>query len=135
MAENSLLRKTHYLETGCNAFTKRRPKSMPLGFWGEQDILHYLRDYGLPYASIYGDIIDQGEKLGLTGLSGTGCMFCMFGVHLDGPENRFMRMQSTHPKLWRYCIYELGIGRVLNYIGVPYKDMFAEVNHEQNRKD
>ena len=37
-----------------------------------------------------------------------------------------MRMQTTHPKLWHYCIYKLGIGKVLGYMGIQYHDMFAD---------
>lgn len=60
----------------------------------------------------------------------------MFGVHMEQEPNRFQRMQVTHPKQWRYCIgggqftdgkwgpskEGLGVGYVLDYIGVPYND-------------
>ena len=126
MAGDSETRLRHYLRTGCNAFYNKRPKSIPLGFWLEGDVLRYLRDYSVPYCSVYGDIIESSGKLMTTGAERTGCMFCMFGIHMERGVNRFMRMQSTHPRLWKYCIYELGVGNVLNYIGVPYKDMFAD---------
>ena len=48
-------------------------------------------------------------------------MFCMFGVQFDGKPNRFQRMQITHPKQYEYCINNLGIGKVLDYVGIPYK--------------
>jgi 3'-phosphoadenosine 5'-phosphosulfate sulfotransferase (PAPS reductase)/FAD synthetase len=117
----------NYLKTGCNSFDNKHPKSMPLGFWTEQDILRCLKDYEIPYCSIYGDIVEIDGQLRTTGANRTGCCFCMFGVHLEGSENRFMRMQRTHPALWKYCIYALGCGKVLNYIGVPYKSIFAEI--------
>jgi exonuclease I len=44
----------------------------------------------------------------------------MFGVHLENEPNRFQRMQQTHPRLWDYCIDRLGMGKVLEYIDVPY---------------
>lgn len=64
-------------------------------------------------------------------------MFCMFGVHLEKGRNRFQRMARTHPKLYRYCIgggqwvggkwkpsdEGLGLGYVLQYIGVEYRDI------------
>jgi hypothetical protein len=30
-------------------------------------------------------------------------------------------MAKTHPQLYDYCINKLGVGKVLNYIDVPYK--------------
>jgi 3'-phosphoadenosine 5'-phosphosulfate sulfotransferase (PAPS reductase)/FAD synthetase len=128
MAADSETRLRHYLKSGCNAFDYKRPKSTPLGFWTDQDILEYLRQFSLPYASVYGDIIEHNGRLITTGDERTGCMFCMFGIHLDRGENRFMRMRRTHPKLWDYCIHKLGCGRVLNYIGIPYSGLFSEAD-------
>jgi len=59
-------------------------------------------------------IYDMGEKR-------TGCMFCMFGVHLEKGENRFQRMKKTHPTQYNYCINKLGLKKVLDCIGVPYE--------------
>lgn len=134
MASESSLRKSAWLRQGCNAFDGVSPKSQPLSFWTEQDILQYINLVNLPYCSIYGDIIPDVEwnentknntkKLKLTGLTRTGCMFCMFGVHLEKEPNRFQRMKETHPKMWDYCIREengLGIGKVLDFIDVKYE--------------
>ena len=107
MAEESNHRRTLYLKTGCNAFDTTRPKSTPLAFWTNDDIYEYLRDK--PYSKIY----DMGYKR-------TGCMFCMFGVHMEKGKNRFQLMKETHPKLYDYCINKLGCGEVLDYIGVKY---------------
>ena len=51
----------------------------------------------------------------------TGCMFCMFGCHLEKEPNRFQRMKITHPKQYEYCMNQLGLKEVLEYIGVPYE--------------
>lgn len=120
MACESNLRFNEYLKNGCNAFNTNRPNSTPMAFWTEQDVLSYLRDYALEYASVYGEIVEQGGKLVTTGEKRTGCMFCMFGVHLDETPNRFQRMKETHPKQYAYCIDRLGLGSVLDYIGIPY---------------
>jgi 3'-phosphoadenosine 5'-phosphosulfate sulfotransferase (PAPS reductase)/FAD synthetase len=122
MAGESRRRKSTYLIRGCNAFDLKRPKSTPLGFWTEQDVLRYLKDFHIPYSKIYGDITECNDgALRTTGASRTGCVFCMFGAHMEHGENRFIRLKRTHPKLWGYCIYKLGIGKVLDYIGVPYE--------------
>lgn len=121
MACESERRKRAYLASGCNAYLKTRPSSKSLSFWLEQDILQYLKFTGIPYASgIYGEIREEKGRLATTGAQRTGCMFCMFGVHLERRPNRFERMADTHPKLYEYCINRLGCGRVLDYIGVPY---------------
>jgi 3'-phosphoadenosine 5'-phosphosulfate sulfotransferase (PAPS reductase)/FAD synthetase len=122
MADEGADRQQKYLQTGCNAFDKKRPMSKPLGFWREQDVLQCLKEFKIPYSSVYGDIIEDSDgKLRTTGATRTGCMFCMFGVHLEKGENRFQRMARTHPKHYDYCINKLGCGQVLDYIGVDYR--------------
>lgn len=121
MACESIRRQMAYLAVGCNAFAKAKPTSQPMSFWLEQDVLQYLRITGIPYASgIYGEIAEEKGKLKTIGAVRTGCMFCMFGAHLEKSPNRFERMALTHPRLHEYCTGKLGCGAVLDYIGVPY---------------
>lgn len=121
MASESRLRTSVYLKNGCNAINSSNPYSMPLGFWTEQDILQYLIEYNVPYCPIYGEIKqDKKGKYYTTGEHRTGCMFCMFGCHLEKSPNRFQRMKITHPKLYDYCINKLKCGEVLDFIGVKY---------------
>lgn len=158
MASESALRKQRWLRYGCNAFDdKKRPTSNPISFWTNQDILHYIKKYDLPYCPVYGDIrikphgedgsLDQIDLIDLlgcyepedtlitTGCERTGCIFCMFGCHLEKEPNRFQRLKETHPRQYNYCINGgevvdgkwqpsregLGLGRVLDYIGVEYE--------------
>lgn len=124
MATESRLRVQEYLQHGCNAFNIKRAKSTPLGFWTEQDILRYLLEHEIEYAGCYGGIVETTEGLlETTGVNRTGCMFCMFGVQYDAEPNRFQRMQRTYPKQWDYCINKLGIGEVLDYLEIPYKEV------------
>ena len=154
MAAESNLRLMSWMQNGCNAFNAKNPTSQPLSFWTEQDVLQYIKKYGVPYASVYGDIVptDDGEQfegqlttfdvlndysgtlLKTTGCDRTGCIFCMFGCHLEKEPNRFQRLKATHPKQYEYCIgggemvdgkwqpnkEGLGLGKVLDYIGVDY---------------
>ena len=126
MACESLLRLQGWLRTGCNAFESNHPISKPLSFWTEQDILRYLKLTQIPYASIYGDIIEikkgNETRLKTTGVERSGCMFCMFGVQNDSIPNRFQKMQITHPIQYSYCMNKLGCGEVLDFIGVPYEN-------------
>ena len=124
MASEGRQRKVTWLKQGCNAFNKKHPSSQPISFWTEQDILQYIKQFSIPYASVYGEILqDENGKYYTTGCDSTGCMFCMFGVHLEKNPNRFQRMAVTHPKQYDYCINKLGCGKVLDYIGVDYSPL------------
>ena len=159
MADESVARKNAWLKTGCNAFELKQPQSQPMAFWTEQDVLHYIKKNNVPYASVYGDIVidektdgksilegqinlidylgeyQQEDILKTTGCSRTGCIFCMFGCHLEKEPNRFQKLKETHPRQYEYCINGgemvdgkwqpnkegLGLGKVLDYIGVKYE--------------
>lgn len=110
MALESRIRTVLYLKNGCNAFSFGHPISWPMAFWAEEDVWGYIKKYNLKYSSIY----DKGERT-------TGCMFCMFGVNRETEPNRFQRMAKTHPKIWDYCINNLGLKVPLEYMGVPYQ--------------
>lgn len=120
MASESNMREKQYLKNGCNFFGKI-PISMPMAFWTREDILEYIKINNLPYCSVYGDIVkDENGKWQTTGEQRTGCMFCMFGVHLEKEPNRFQRMKVTHPSQYKFCMEVLKISEILDFIGVPY---------------
>lgn len=152
MADESVLRKTEWIKTGCNAFDGKRPQSKPMSFWMNQDVLCYIQQEDIPICSVYGDIMAYDGSnyypsalydapLKCTGCQRTGCIFCGFGAHLEkGDDRRFIRLKETHPKHWKFAIeggefdtdgmwkpsknpghVGLGMGRVLDYIGVEYK--------------
>jgi 3'-phosphoadenosine 5'-phosphosulfate sulfotransferase (PAPS reductase)/FAD synthetase len=122
MADESITREREYRENGCNSFEAKHPQGRPMGFWTEQDIYQYLDRYQLPIAKVYGDLIKTQTGYCLTGVKRTGCMFCMFGVHLEDSPNRFERMKETHPKQWEYCMKNLKMQEVLDFIGVSSED-------------
>jgi len=125
---------------------KRRKARKHLKLWAYQK---------LSYCSVYGDIVldfnddtpdeqiniidylgeyEPEDRLKTTGCDRTGCIFCMFGCHLENEPNRFQRLKETHPRQYEYCIgggemvdgkwqpskQGLGLGKVLDYIGVKY---------------
>ena len=64
MAEESRLRTQKWLQNGCNGFDLKNPKSNPMAFWTEQDVLRYIKNNGIKIASVYGEIVaDIGEEL------------------------------------------------------------------------
>lgn len=147
LAEESMLRRNAWYKTGCNAFNSATPQSKPLSVWTEQDILTYIKKNNIEIAKPYGDIIeDDNGKLKCSGVSRTGCIFCLFGCHLEKEPNRFQQLAKTHPKQYKYCIeggefnenglwvpnkQGLGLGFVLDRLGVNYKN--EEI--EENEKD
>lgn len=136
MACESLTREQQWMENGCNGFDLKEPISNPLAFWTEQDILHYIKKYNVPYCSVYGEIRvkqskdnDEGQinmidylecwepedTLETTGCDRTGCIFCAFGCGQEETP-RFVRLRETHPKQYSYCI---GGGETVDGIWQP----------------
>ena len=127
MASESALRKSSWIKYGCNAFDMvKRPMSRPMSFWTENDVLAYLQQNQIPYCSVYGEIVPDGNGgLKTTGCDRTGCMFCMYGCQLEKSPNRFQRMKETHPKQYQYCMKPwseggLGLDAVLNYLKIDH---------------
>lgn len=117
MASESRFRRQSWMRYGCNMLNGKQ-LSRPLSFWTDQDVLHYIKKFNVPYCPVYGEIrVEQSDELegqinaidyigdyepedtlATTGCNRTGCMFCMFGCHLEKEPNRFQRMKITHPK-------------------------------------
>lgn len=150
LAEESRLRQSEWVKNGCNAFDSKRPRSAPMSFWTENDVLKYIHDNDLKIAHVYGDVELQADhqltfddlqdldgeecKYATTGCDRTGCIYCGFGAHLD-KYSRFLRLKETHPKQYHYCIdggeYDidgvwkpnqkgLGIGHVIDKLNELY---------------
>ena len=125
LASESMVRHRDWMRNGCNAFNTSKPSSRPLSFWTEHDILDYIKRNNLPYASVYGEIVEKEGKLVTTGLDRTGCLFCCFGIAQEKSPNRFQQMKDTHPRQYNYCMKPveqggLGLHEVLDYIGVEH---------------
>ena len=104
MTEESRMRKSAWLKTGCNAFEGTNQMSKPMSFWTEQDVLEYIDIMGLEVAPVYGNLLYSNGKYYFDGCQRTGCIFCGFGCHLEHEPNRFQRLKETHQKLWDYCM-------------------------------
>ena len=127
MASESILRQTKYLQEGCNAFNNKRPMSMPMGFWTEQDVLQYIYENNIQIPSVYGHVLKDGNTYKNTGVDRTGCVFCLFGIHLEKGYNRVQRLQVTHPQLHTYILDKLGYREVMEYMGIPHTIPEAEL--------
>ena len=139
MAQESKLREEKWVKEGCNAFDAKHPMSSPMMFWTEQDVLFFIKSQNIKIASIYGDIIkkkdfdgqmdfdDFGIDMGFsmlktTGVSRTGCMFCLYGIQREKSPNRLERMKETHPKIYEYLMKPESEG------GMGYKDKIDWIN-------
>ena len=111
MANESALRTSQFKKDGCNAFNTKRPVSKPMSFWTDSDVWEYIKTKEIKYSNIY----DMGYCR-------TGCMFCMYGLHMDEEPNRFNIMKETHPKQYEYCMKKLGIEDVLEWYPVKKED-------------
>ena len=145
MASESRLRTQKWLKQGCNAFDAKKPMSMPMAFWTEQDVLLYIWQNNIPIASVYGEVVKENEvdgqydfadlgifDLGIptlktTGCNRTGCVFCGFGCHREKEgEGRFERLKVTHPKLYEYLMKPKEEG------GLNYKEVIDWINEHGN---
>lgn len=147
MTEESDLRQSNWMRYGCNMFSNERPISAPLSFWSKNDILHYLKKYNVPYASVYGNIVENNSVYTTTKCKRTGCIFCGYGCHLEPNPNKFQQLAITHPKLYDYCIRGgkfdetghwipnkgLGMAKVLDAINVQWWN--TEEERDKYRKE
>jgi len=148
MASESWLRTQKWLQYGCNMYDGSRPKSTPMAFWTEQDVLQYIKENNIQIASVYGDIVPDESKseniqgqleftengieeskcvLKTTGCKRTGCMFCGYGCHLEKEgEGRFERLKVTHPKIYEWIFKDWEQG------GLGYKKVIDWLNENGN---
>lgn len=82
---------------------------------------------------VYGEIRRKPNgDLYTTKAQRTGCSMCGFGIHMEHRPHRFDRKREENPKEWEMLMYRLvtdpetgeqyGWGRVLDYIGVGWKE-------------
>ena len=125
-------------EHGCNYFGKTTARSCPFAFYFHSDVIHLAVDLGVHIPEIYGkvkiseDVNEFGDhEYTTTGEQRTGCSMCGFGIQMEQRPHRFDRLYERNPKEWDFWMnrcckdddgIEYGWGRVLDYIGIPWKD-------------
>ncbi|RZJ91425.1 MAG: hypothetical protein EOO20_05060 [Chryseobacterium sp.] len=122
-------RKMSYYLTGCNSFEEGSEKCRPISIFTEKDIWDYAEIFGIRHCEVYYDRWKKVEQLDgtfvwrfLQGEKGTGCTFCLFGLHLEDKKvnNRIQRLAISHPKYWHIVVIKCGLGLVMKYCGIPY---------------
>lgn len=126
-------------ENGCNYFGKTTARSCPFAFYYHSDVVRLAVDLGVHIPSIYGEVrtrrndeLPDGIEYYTTGEQRTGCSMCGFGIQLETRPHRFDRLYERNPQEWDFwmnrCVIDentgekYGWGRVLDYIGVEWKD-------------
>lgn len=125
-------------ENGCNYWGKTTARSCPFAFFFHSDVVHLAVDLGVHIPEIYGEVkISEGlnefgdHEYSTTGEQRTGCSMCGFGIQLEDRPHRFDRLYERNPKEWDFWMNncctdqygeKYGWGRVLDYIGIEWRD-------------
>lgn len=90
MACESSLRASNWVRNGCNAFNAQTPKSAPMSFWMEDDVIKYIEENKLEIAKIYNAV------------SRTGCVFCLFGISYE--KDKFITLKNNDRKKYDFVM-------------------------------
>jgi len=123
MASEGGQREKALMKHGCNYYGKTVTRSCPFAIFSRQDLLQLALDLDVPVPTIYGTIERNAKGvLYTTKAQRTGCTMCGFGIHIEARPHRFDRLRETNAAEWRFWMYEMGWGKVLDYIGVSWED-------------
>ena len=112
---------------GCNYFGKSTIRSAPFAIFNRQDILQLALELDVPVPAIYGTIERKEDgTLYTTKAQRTGCSMCGFGIHMEKRPHRFDFLRERNEKEWKFWMYDIGWGHVLDYIGVEWETPVAE---------
>lgn len=127
MASEGGRRQKSLMQNGCNYFGESTIRSAPFAIFSRSDLLQLALDLHVPVPEIYGRIVrDMNGTLRTTGAQRTGCSMCGFGIQLEKRPHRFDRLRQTNPKEWDFYMNRMGWGKVLDYIGVDWRDEVYE---------
>lgn len=124
MASEGGQRRYALIKHGCNYYGKTVTRSCPFAIFNHQDILQLALDLNVQIPKIYGTIERKHDgTLYTTRAQRTGCSMCGFGIHIEDRPHRFDRLREDNEKEWRFWMYEMGWGKVLDYIGIGWEDI------------
>jgi 3'-phosphoadenosine 5'-phosphosulfate sulfotransferase (PAPS reductase)/FAD synthetase len=134
MASEGGQREKALFKHGCNYYGKTVTRSCPFAIFSRQDLLQLALDLKVPVPKIYGAIEKKPDgTLYTTRAQRTGCSMCGFGIHIEKRPHRFDRLREDNPKEWEFWMYDMGWGKVLDYIGIEWEDKYC--NPENNQID
>jgi hypothetical protein len=115
---------------GCNYYGKTISRSCPFAIFSRQDLLRLALDLNVPVPKVYGRI-EQTEDgtLYTTRAQRTGCSCCGFGIHLEKRPHRFDRLRVDNYNEWKFWMYTMNWGQVLDYIGVEWENEWTSTDY------
>lgn len=126
MASEGGQREKALVKHGCNYYGKTVQRSCPFAIFSRTDALQLALDLDVPIPEIYGEIKRQPDgTLETTKAKRTGCTMCGFGIHIENRPHRFDRLRETSYKEWKFWMYDMGWGKVLDYIGVKWENEYV----------
>lgn len=138
MASEGGRREKALMMHGCNYISPGTKRSAPFAIFYRDDLLRLTLEMDAWYhehwqefsdvhlktivPEIYGNIVEgpDGELL-TTGAQRTGCSVCAFGLHMEKRPHRFDLLYRTNRKEWEFWMLQMGLGDVLDYIGVEWR--------------
>jgi hypothetical protein len=124
MASEGGQREKGLMKNGCNYIGKTTIRSCPFAIFSKTDLLQLALDLKVPIPSIYGTIERAPDgTLYTTRAQRTGCSMCGFGIHIEKRPHRFDRLREDSPREWEFWMHKIGWGKVLDYIGVGWRDI------------
>ena len=97
------------------------------GFLLSVYFLQLALELNVPVPAIYGTIERKEDgTLYTTKAQRTGCSMCGFGIHMEKRPHRFDLLRERNEKEWKFWMYDIGWGHVLDYIGVEWETPVAE---------
>lgn len=141
MASEGGQREHGLTKNGCNYFGKSTVRSCPFNIFTRQDLLQLALDLNVPVPRVYGEIKRDSDGLWkTTRAQRTGCSMCGFGIHIEPRPHRFDRLREDNPKEWEFWMYRcyeapdgevFGWGKVLDWIGVEWEDVYVDWKERQ----
>jgi hypothetical protein len=136
MASEGGQRRFALFKHGCNYYGKTVTRSCPFAIFTRQDLLQLAIDLKAPVPKIYGTIERHHDgTLYTSRAQRTGCSMCGFGIHLEKRPHRFDRLREDNYKEWKFWMYDMGWGKVLNYIGVKWEDEYVAYEQTELNMD
>ena len=104
MAAESRFRKQSWIRYGCNMYAEgSKQLSRPLSFWTNQDILHYLKKFNVPYCPVYGDIQVKKQENPADGQM-RGKSISLIILDATNPKTRLKPRAVTEPAASSVCL-------------------------------
>lgn len=134
-ASESYLRKTKWLQNGCNVFGGEKPQSKPLSIWTAKDVWDYMPE---TLIGKYNPMYEHFDRL--------GCISCTFGSHLEQKaknrkknpisENRFDILYRINKDLYNSQVWDTGIYIILADMNIKVdEDKEYMKFYKQRRKE